>query len=157
MMLESVLRQSRLAYDAYWEEFREEWSLKWPGQVVQTISCQTWTKEVSGGRPVACSVCSRETNPNPYRSKMPLARAPYPTIWPSAMSKSIALSRWCAVRCRRGRPLRSRRWSCWTCMVSISMLLWVYMCHMLMKPARGLRIIMAIEKWTHGVACCKKK
>lgn len=49
VMLESMLRQSRLAYDDYWEENREKWSLKWPGQVVQTISCQTWTKEVSGG------------------------------------------------------------------------------------------------------------
>lgn len=46
VMLESVLSQSRLAYDAYWNDVRAEWVLKWPGQVVQTISCQTWTKEV---------------------------------------------------------------------------------------------------------------
>lgn len=45
-MLESMLRQSRLAYDAYWSDVREHWVLKWPGQVVQTISCHTWTKEV---------------------------------------------------------------------------------------------------------------
>lgn len=46
VMLESILNQSRLAYDAYWSDLREEWVLKWPGQVVQTISCHTWTKEV---------------------------------------------------------------------------------------------------------------
>lgn len=46
-MLESILHQSRLAYDAYWSDIREDWVLKWPGQVVQTISCHTWTKEVS--------------------------------------------------------------------------------------------------------------
>lgn len=45
-MLESVCKQCRLAYDAYWQDEREQWVLRWPGQIVQTISCQTWTKEV---------------------------------------------------------------------------------------------------------------
>lgn len=45
-MLESVLNQTRLAYDNYWSVNRQQWVLKWPGQVVQTVSCMTWTKEV---------------------------------------------------------------------------------------------------------------
>lgn len=47
VMLESMLKQCRSAYDAYWTDSREDWVLRWPGQVVQTISCHTWTKEVS--------------------------------------------------------------------------------------------------------------
>lgn len=47
VMLESVLNQTRLAYDSYWSIQRPKWVLKWPGQVVQTVSCMTWTKEVT--------------------------------------------------------------------------------------------------------------
>lgn len=46
-MFESVAYQLRAAYDDYWRAERNVWVISWPGQVVQTISCMTWTKEVS--------------------------------------------------------------------------------------------------------------
>lgn len=46
-MFESVAYQLRAAYDDYWNAKRNVWVVSWPGQVVQTISCMTWTKEVS--------------------------------------------------------------------------------------------------------------
>lgn len=41
-----MLMQTRLAYDSYWVEKRKLWVLKWPGQVVQSVSCMTWTTQV---------------------------------------------------------------------------------------------------------------
>lgn len=46
IMSESVLTQMKTAYDNYWTIKRNEWILKWCGQIVQTISTTTWTKEV---------------------------------------------------------------------------------------------------------------
>lgn len=46
-MLESVLTQMKGAYDSYWTSKRNEWMLKWCGQIVQTVSRSTWTKEAS--------------------------------------------------------------------------------------------------------------
>lgn len=36
----------KAAYDSYWTCKHNEWILKWCGQIVQTIACTTWTKEV---------------------------------------------------------------------------------------------------------------
>lgn len=53
IMLESVLTQMKGAYDSYWTSKRNEWILKWCGQIVQTVHRVTWTKEVN--RP-SCSL-----------------------------------------------------------------------------------------------------
>lgn len=45
-MLESMLTQMKAAYDSYWTSKRNEWIMKWCGQIVQTVSRTTWTKEV---------------------------------------------------------------------------------------------------------------
>lgn len=34
------------AYDTYWASKRNEWISKWCGQIIQTVSRTTWTKEV---------------------------------------------------------------------------------------------------------------
>lgn len=46
IMLESMLAQTRMAYDSYWNAIRKDWLAKWPGQVVQTVTRMTWTKDV---------------------------------------------------------------------------------------------------------------
>lgn len=46
IMLESMLAQTRMAYDSYWNAARKDWMAKWPGQVVQTVTRMTWTKDV---------------------------------------------------------------------------------------------------------------
>lgn len=45
-MLDSVLVQMKGAYDTYWASKRIEWISKWCGQIIQTVSRTTWTKEV---------------------------------------------------------------------------------------------------------------
>lgn len=47
-MLETMLTQTRLAYDNYWTCKRNDWILKWPEQIVLLVNSMTWTKEVSG-------------------------------------------------------------------------------------------------------------
>lgn len=47
IMLESMLTQTRMAYDSYWNAVRRDWMTKWPGQIVQTVTRMTWTKDVS--------------------------------------------------------------------------------------------------------------
>lgn len=46
-MLDSVLIQMKGAYDTYWASKRIEWISKWCGQIIQTVSRTTWTKEVT--------------------------------------------------------------------------------------------------------------
>lgn len=46
IMLDSVLVQMKGAYDTYWASKRIEWISKWCGQIIQTVSRTTWTKEV---------------------------------------------------------------------------------------------------------------
>lgn len=46
IMLDSVLIQMKGAYDTYWASKRIEWISKWCGQIIQTVSRTTWTKEV---------------------------------------------------------------------------------------------------------------
>lgn len=46
LMLESVLAQMKMSYDNYWLIKRGPWLLKWPGQMIQTMSQLIWTKEV---------------------------------------------------------------------------------------------------------------
>lgn len=46
IMLESILTQMKIAYDNYSTIKRNEWILKWCGQIIQTISTIAWTKEV---------------------------------------------------------------------------------------------------------------
>lgn len=47
IMLDSVLVQMKGAYDSFWASKRIEWLLKWCGQIIQTVSRTTWTKEVT--------------------------------------------------------------------------------------------------------------
>lgn len=46
MMVDSIQEQLRSAYDVYYASVRKNWCLKWPGQIVQTISSLTWTSDV---------------------------------------------------------------------------------------------------------------
>ncbi|XP_037908989.1 dynein heavy chain 3, axonemal [Hermetia illucens] len=46
VMLESVQDQMMQAWKDYFNELRVLWVQKWPGQVVQAISCMAWTFEV---------------------------------------------------------------------------------------------------------------
>lgn len=45
-MLDSVLVQMKGAYDSFWASKRIEWISKSCGQIIQTVSRTTWTKEV---------------------------------------------------------------------------------------------------------------
>lgn len=42
-----MLTQTRMAYDGHWNAVRKDWMTKWPGQIVQTVTRMTWTKDVS--------------------------------------------------------------------------------------------------------------
>lgn len=46
IMLDSMLTQMKAAYDNCWTSNHPEWIVRWCGQIVQTISCAVWTKEV---------------------------------------------------------------------------------------------------------------
>lgn len=46
IMVDSLQEQLRSAYDIYYASVRKSWCLKWPGQIVQTISALTWTSDV---------------------------------------------------------------------------------------------------------------
>lgn len=46
IMLDSMLTQMKAAYDSCWTSNHGDWILKWCGQIVQTILCTVWTKEV---------------------------------------------------------------------------------------------------------------
>lgn len=45
-MLETMLTQTRSAYDSYWTSKRIDWILKWPQQIVLLVARMAWTKEV---------------------------------------------------------------------------------------------------------------
>lgn len=46
VMVDSLQEQLRSAYDVYYASVRKNWCLKWPAQIVQTISSLTWTSDV---------------------------------------------------------------------------------------------------------------
>lgn len=62
IMLDSVLTQMKAAYDNCWTANHADWIVKWCGQIVQTISCAVWTKEVRISRvsllTIACLLLS---------------------------------------------------------------------------------------------------
>lgn len=52
IMLESVKEIIWKASEEYFKDIRNEWVLKYPGQVVQCVSCMSWTQEVEEAIPV---------------------------------------------------------------------------------------------------------
>lgn len=45
-MIESIKELVFKASESYFTELRQEWVLKWPGQVVSCVSCMSWTQQV---------------------------------------------------------------------------------------------------------------
>lgn len=45
-MIESMKEQTWQASEAYNKDVRPKWVFKWPGQIVQCVSCVAWTSEV---------------------------------------------------------------------------------------------------------------
>lgn len=45
-MIESMKEQTWQSSEHYPKDVRTKWVFKWPGQIVQCVSCVTWTLEV---------------------------------------------------------------------------------------------------------------
>lgn len=45
-MIESIKELVFKASETYFSDYRKDWVLRWPGQVVSCVSCMSWTQEV---------------------------------------------------------------------------------------------------------------